>query len=355
MGAVVRGVVALGVLLAAALLVGCAQPGGAASSVIGSATYRERIALPPQAVFEATLEEVSRADAPALVVASTRVPSPKVPIVFSIGYDPARIEANRRYVVRGRITLDGQLMFTSDIAQPVLGPSGVRHVDLLLRRVADSVPLGEARRLLGLYRYMADAASLLDCTSGDQFPIAPGGEAAALQQAYLAVRALPGEARLAAVLARVVKRVPEPGVAARPALQIERLLGVSAQTQCEAPPPGSAALDNTYWKLVSLRGQAVSAVERQREPHLILQPAQRRVVGSGGCNRLSGSYTLDGERLTFGRAAGTMMACRDGMEQERAFLDALAQVVRWRIDGQRLAVFDERGAVVLQFEAVYLR
>lgn len=50
-----------------------------------------------------------------------------------------------------------------------------------------------------------------------------------------------------------------------------------------------------------------------------------------------------------------MMACRDGMQQERAFLDTLAVVVRWRVDGQRLALLDERGTVVLQFEAVYLR
>jgi putative lipoprotein len=42
--------------------------GAAAASVRGSAFYRERIALPPGAVFEASLEDVSRADAPAEVL-----------------------------------------------------------------------------------------------------------------------------------------------------------------------------------------------------------------------------------------------------------------------------------------------
>ena len=209
--------------------------------------------------------------------------------------------------------------------------------------------------MLGLYRYMADAASFFDCGSGDQFPVAPDGEGPALQAAYVAARAVPGEPQLAAVDARVVMRALEPGGALRPALQIERVIGLSAQAQCEAPRAGSATLENTYWKLVSLRGQPVAAAERQREAHLILQAAQRRVVGSGGCNRLSGNYTLDGERLTFTRAIGTMMACRDGMEQERAFLDTLALVARWRLDGQRLALVDERGAPLLQFEAVVLR
>ena len=37
--------------------------GQASAQVKGTATYRERIALPPEAVFEATLEDVSKADA----------------------------------------------------------------------------------------------------------------------------------------------------------------------------------------------------------------------------------------------------------------------------------------------------
>ena len=34
----------------------------ASGQVQGTATYRERMALPPDAVFEATLEDVSKAD-----------------------------------------------------------------------------------------------------------------------------------------------------------------------------------------------------------------------------------------------------------------------------------------------------
>ena len=50
-----------------------------------------------------------------------------------------------------------------------------------------------------------------------------------------------------------------------------------------------------------------------------------------------------------------MMACPSGMEQERAFLDMLGVVARWRIDGQRLELIDERADVVARFEAVSLR
>ena len=343
-------------LLAAVMAGACTTLAPPAVTVNGTATYRERMTLPPDAVFEATLEDVSRADAPALVVASTRVTAPAVPIAFSIGVDPARIDASRRYAVRGRITLNGQLMFSTDTVYPVFGAGNVRRVDnMLLRRVGGVGAAGEARRMRGLYRYMADAASFFDCTSGDQFPVVPEGANAALQAAYLAARSAPGAPALATVDARLVMRAVEDGGTPRPMLQVERFVAIVAQAACVAPAGGAASLENTYWKLVVLRGQPVIATDRGREPHVILQAAQHRVTGSGGCNRLAGGYTLAGERITFGRTAGTMMACAEGMEQERAFLDALAVVARWRVDGQRLELIDERGDVLARFEAVVVR
>jgi len=34
--------------------------------------------------------------------------------------------------------------------------------------------------------------------------------------------------------------------------------------------------------------------------------------------------------------AGTMMACLEGMETEKVFLDVLKQVNRWKVTGQQL-------------------
>ena len=64
-----------------------------------------------------------------------------------------------------------------------------------------------------------------------------------------------------------------------------------------------------------------------------------------------GSYTLDGERLTFGQMAGTMMACPQGMEQEKAFHDALAQTRDGVSSAKRLELFDDTGNLAAQFEA----
>ncbi|HEX6628635.1 MAG TPA: META domain-containing protein, partial [Gemmatimonadaceae bacterium] len=55
----------------------------AAGPIRGTATYRERVALPRQAVFEATLEDVSRAGAASELIARVRNEQPgNVPIAF---------------------------------------------------------------------------------------------------------------------------------------------------------------------------------------------------------------------------------------------------------------------------------
>jgi len=105
--------------------------------VQGTATFRERIALPPGAVFEATLEDVSLADAPATVISVFRKEDAgNPPYRFELPYDPAKIVPSRSYAVRARVTLAGRLLFTTDQSYPVITRDSPTTVDLLLKRVA---------------------------------------------------------------------------------------------------------------------------------------------------------------------------------------------------------------------------
>jgi len=117
----------------------------------------------------------------------------------------------------------------------------------------------------------------------------------------------------------------------------------------------TADLENTYWRLTRLGDKPVTVAENRREPHLVLRSEDHRVDGLGGCNRISGNYILAGNRITFGEMASTMMACADGMDTERTFLEALACVKTWKITGEHLELFDGNGSVLARFEARYLR
>jgi putative lipoprotein len=111
----------------------------------GTATYRERMALPPSAVLEATLENGSKADAPAEIVGRTRLERPgNPPIRFQIPYDTSRIDPSGRYTVRATITVDGKPFFTTDRHHPVLTAGSGSEVELLLRRVGASTAADES-------------------------------------------------------------------------------------------------------------------------------------------------------------------------------------------------------------------
>ena len=124
-------------LLAAAATAPSRRAMAEAGTLRGTATYRERIALPPGAVLEVMLEETSRADAPAARIAEARVVAQhQVPIPFALTCDMARIDPRGRYAVRATLGIDGRAMFRTDGAHPVALAGDGAAMELRLVRAA---------------------------------------------------------------------------------------------------------------------------------------------------------------------------------------------------------------------------
>jgi copper homeostasis protein (lipoprotein) len=223
-----------------------------------------------------------------------------------------------------------------------------------LRRTQDLPPLEPRLRLRGMYTYIADAGRFTECLTGQYWPVAQELDNAALESAYARAQRQPGEALLVTLQGRVALRPRMEGGGTQLTLVVERFAGLWPGETCGArvatTPP-----ERTYWKLTWLGGAPVPVASPQREPHIILTPEARRVSGSGGCNRLVGSYELYGDRLTFGQMAGTRMACLEGGATEQAFLEALRRVYTWKITGQHMELFDAAGTLVARFEARHLQ
>jgi copper homeostasis protein (lipoprotein) len=443
-----------------------------AAQVKGTAAYRERIALTPEAVFEAMLEDVSKDDAPAVVVGSVRIDKPgQVPIRFEIPFDPARIDQSRSYSMRARIIVGQQLLFTTDQTYPVLTGGHGNEVQLLLRMVAASkpaskpahaTPLGtlpasfigelpcadcpgiryhvnlfpdrvfflrttyigraenanfddigswvvssdrntlilkgeheapemfaikdretlrkldvegrEIESLLnydlrrtknlepleprvamrGMYRYFADAGLFTECLTRRKWPVAQEKDNAALESAYTKARLTTGEELLVNVEGQVAMRPKMEGQGVQPTVVVERFIGISPGETCGARF-SSVPLENTYWKLTRLGGKPVSVAAKQREPHFVLDNKTKRIAGFGGCNRFTGTYQQNVDRLKFGKMAMTFMACPEEMETERDFVGALEQVRSWKILGDHLELFDSGGSLLARLEARALK
>jgi uncharacterized lipoprotein YbaY/uncharacterized lipoprotein NlpE involved in copper resistance len=129
-----------------ACLAGCAAGAG---TLKGTASYRERIALPPGAVFEAELQDVSRADAPAIVLGrSTLDPAGQPPFRFEIAYDAAAVRPGHRYTVRAAVKHEGRLLFTTDRFYPALD-GGAAPLELLLVSAGGRPPAEPTEAAIG--------------------------------------------------------------------------------------------------------------------------------------------------------------------------------------------------------------
>jgi putative lipoprotein len=129
--------------LVGVMLVGCAKSPQASTGgavLRGTVSYRERVALPPDAVVEVKLSEVSRQDVAAPVVAETRILSQgrQVPIPFELRYDPGKIQASGQYALRATIGSGGRILFTTDEAHRVITQGNPSEVDLWLVRAGGS-------------------------------------------------------------------------------------------------------------------------------------------------------------------------------------------------------------------------
>jgi heat shock protein HslJ len=130
----------------------------------------------------------------------------------------------------------------------------------------------------------------------------------------------------------------------------EHFIGVWPGETCGAR--GSVSeLEDTYWKLTRLGDQPVPDLDGRREPHLVFHSEEGRVAGTGGCNQLSASFEMEGNSITFGLIASTMMACPDGEDVDQALIVALEKTTSFRKTAHHLELLDAEGSMVARFEA----
>jgi putative lipoprotein len=108
----------------------------AQATITGTVAYRERIALPPDAIVQVRLDDVSQPEGAPKRVAETTVPTAgkQVPIPFELSYKPADIVPNRRYVVRAKITAGDKILFSTKTPYPVITRGAPTSLEILVQQ-----------------------------------------------------------------------------------------------------------------------------------------------------------------------------------------------------------------------------
>lgn len=110
------------------------------------------------------------------------------------------------------------------------------------------------------------------------------------------------------------------------------------------------SLNGAAWNLTAFNdGQNLVSLVNGTE--ITAEFKDGKVAGSSGCNSYNGAIKQNGLDLSFGELASTLAVCQEKgvMEQESAYLQALAKVTRYIVEGKQLTLFEANGLVMAQF------
>jgi len=101
------------------------------------------------------------------------------------------------------------------------------------------------------------------------------------------------------------------------------------------------------WVLTEMKGVPVQLSGGRRDAYINFEAAEKRFTGNGGCNQISGNYSLDKKDIHFGEVISTKMSCED-IQFENTFLSALSNIDRYEQRGNDL-LFKKKKDVLLRF------
>lgn len=126
---------ALRLALAACSSTGGNPPVAAPSGVVkGTVTYRERIALPPDAVVDLWIVDASPGIVIAAIFGEVSVPTEgrQVPIPFELRYDPTRVVPDHDYQIKAVIRAGGRTLFETQEKHPVITKGAPSELELMM-------------------------------------------------------------------------------------------------------------------------------------------------------------------------------------------------------------------------------
>lgn len=139
--------------------------------------------------------------------------------------------------------------------------------------------------------------------------------------------------------------VAEPTAAAEPTAE------TTENEEGEESMQESNALEGQVWALESWRNEAGEMVPAIADSGASAEFRDGQLSGNGGCNGFSGSYELNGNELTIGQIASTLMLCtpEELGTQETAYFAHLQNAATYQITDGQLEISNDAGEVTLTF------
>lgn len=109
-----------------------------------------------------------------------------------------------------------------------------------------------------------------------------------------------------------------------------------------------ALLNATTWEVAALEKNPID--KNQNIPSITFNTDEMRISGSGGCNKISGTFKAqaNSDQMSFSQTIATRMACIN-METESTFLKLLEKVSSFKVEKNKLIFYDSNRNELISF------
>ena len=100
------------------------------------------------------------------------------------------------------------------------------------------------------------------------------------------------------------------------------------------------------WVVTEMKKVPVQLSGGRRDAYINFDPNGKKFSGNGGCNQISGNYSLDKKNIHFTEVISTKMSCED-IAFENSFLSLLNTVDRYEVRGNDLLLKRKREVLLV--------
>jgi len=115
-----------------------------------------------------------------------------------------------------------------------------------------------------------------------------------------------------------------------------------------------AALENTEWQATGINNGKGGVVSTATTSFSTAVFTEGQLSGTGGCNRFTATYEIEGDQITIGPAGATEKLCIEPeglMDQEQQYFEALGRARTFSLTPEKLELRDGGGALQVSFRA----
>jgi heat shock protein HslJ len=125
-------------------------------------------------------------------------------------------------------------------------------------------------------------------------------------------------------------------------------LGCNVQQKIVDKADVSINIMDREWVAVKVENEETESINTNQRPTIKL--SAEKMSGHSSCNRFHGTYTMNGNKLTFDQIMMTKMFCPETDLLEKLYMKTLSDVRSWEYKQGKLYFFNQEKEIIIIYK-----